>query len=92
MPGNVCAFGADGFADANLASALGNADQHDVHHANAANEQTNGTKHNGGEGHFAHDVVKFFHLLLGSGDGEIIFAADGHISAALEDLANLIDG
>src|ERR1700737_1639032 len=45
LPGYVLALGADGFADANLAGALGDADEHDVHYAHAANQQSAGTEH-----------------------------------------------
>ena len=33
---DVVALGADGFADADLAGAFGDGDEHDVHHADAA--------------------------------------------------------
>ena len=34
--------GADGFADADFAGALGDGDQHDVHHADAADHEADG--------------------------------------------------
>src|SRR5262249_38771853 len=39
---NVARLGADGHAQADLPRPLGDADQHDVHDANAANEQRDG--------------------------------------------------
>ena len=34
--------GADGFSDADLAGALGDGDEHDVHHADAADDEADG--------------------------------------------------
>src|SRR5688572_23849677 len=40
---DVALFGADGAADANLAGALGDGDEHDVHDADAGSEEGDGT-------------------------------------------------
>src|ERR1700722_9642917 len=45
LPSYVLALGADGFADANLASALSDAHEHDVHYAYATDQQTHGAEH-----------------------------------------------
>ena len=39
LPDDIFSPRADRFADADLVRALGDADQHDVHHADAADEQ-----------------------------------------------------
>src|SRR5439155_1306177 len=66
LPGNVAALRADGLANADLTRALGDADQHDVHHADAANEQTDSAYDDRSERDHPQDAVKLFHNLLGS--------------------------
>src|SRR5437879_3987634 len=60
----VPALGADRFADSNFARPLGYAHQHDIHHADTAHQETDGTQHHRRQGHFANDIVKFLDLLL----------------------------
>ncbi len=92
MPGNVFALRADRFAQTDFASALGDADEHDIHYAHAADQQSDGAENDHREVHHHHDVVKLRDFLLGRGDGKIIFAAQGNISAALQNFADLVDG
>src|SRR5208282_2633929 len=92
LPGNVLALGANGLAQADFAGAFGDADQHDVHHAHAANQQSNRAKHNHRQVHHHHDVVELGDFLLRRVNGEIVFSAEGHVPAPLQDLANLVHG
>src|SRR5208337_4153137 len=92
LPGDVLALGANGLAQADFAGALGDADEHDVHHAHAADQQPNGAEHNHGQVHHHHDVVKLGDFLLRGGDGKIVFSAEGNVPAPLEDFADLVHG
>ena len=92
MPRNVAAARANGLADTNFAGPLGNTDQHNVHDADAANEQADRTDNEGGDGHHAENVVKFLDLHFGGLDGKVVFSAVGHITAALQDVPRLVYG
>src|SRR5205814_6625122 len=60
LPCYVAAARADGFADTDLACAFGHADEHDVHHADAADEQADGAKHHRRDVNHQHDAVELF--------------------------------
>src|SRR5882724_1440718 len=90
LPDDVLAFCADGFADADFTGTFGDADEHDVHHADAADEQADGTENDRGDGHFADDVVEFLDLLSGGGDGEVVLAVIGNVAAAAKDFGDLV--
>ena len=92
LPGYVLALCADGFADADLASALGHADEHDVHYAHPADQQTHGTEHYRGQGYHSDDAVEFLYFLLGGANHEIILGVVSHVSAAAKKFGGLIDG
>src|SRR5258707_4930352 len=81
LPGDVLAFCADGFADTDLAGAFGNTDEHDVHHADPADEQADGAEENRGDRDFADDVAKFLDLFFGGVDGEIVVGVLGAVVA-----------
>src|SRR3984957_2995530 len=92
LPGNIFSACADGLADAYFASALGDRDQHDIHHAHAANEQADRAEHHDGKHHAADDVVKLlynFHLSL---NREIIGLVVGHIATTAQDFFDLVHG
>ena len=91
LPGDVAAARADRFAHADLASALGNADQHDVHHADTADQQTDRTENDGGNRDHRDDVVEFLDLHFRGRDQEIIFAVVGDVAAAAQHFGDLIN-
>src|ERR1700675_13420 len=92
LPGDVAAARADGFADADLLRALGDGDEHDVHHAHAADEQANGAEHDDGEDDALNDVVELLHGLDVGLNEEIVGLGVGHIAAAAQHFADLVHG
>src|SRR5215470_54861 len=92
LPGDVAATRADGFANADFASALGDADEHNVHHAHAANQETRSAESDHREVDHRHDAVKFFDFLGGGVDGEIVFSALGYVAAAAQHFRCLVNG
>ena len=62
---------ADCFADSDLARSLRHGDQHDVHHADAADKQADGTEHDHDQRHHSGHVVELFDHLFGSGDPKL---------------------
>src|SRR5690242_13856342 len=75
---DVAAARADGFADADLARTFGDRHQHDVHYADTAYQQADGTKYDDHERHHGGDFVEVLHHLLGGGDGKAVGLIGGH--------------
>src|SRR5439155_27225712 len=69
---DISAAGADRFADTDLVSPLGHADEHDVHHADAAHQQahTGNSDHEQTDGRG--DVVKLLDEFVGRIQIEIV--------------------
>src|SRR3974390_874843 len=92
LPGDIAVLGTDGFANSDFTSAFGDADEHDVHDADAANEQADRTQNHGGKADLVDDLVIFGRNLLGGGEREIVSSAIGDIAPALHHFADLIKG
>src|SRR6266851_5842283 len=92
LPGDVAAARADGFAHANFAGALGDAHEHDVHDAHAANEQADAAEDDGGDVNHHHDVVKLLDFLSGGANREIELAVVGDVATAAQHFGDLVDG
>src|SRR5215469_10617154 len=92
LPGDVATFRAHGLAHTDFPGALGDTDEHDVHHTDAADEQPNRTQDDGRERDFVDNVMELLHLLLGGSNGEIVGTAEGNAPTPLEHYADLIDG
>ena len=82
---------ADRFAQADLAGALGDRHQHDVHDANPADQQRDGGNSTQEDGqHVGDGAGRVEKILLGQ-DGEIV-GADGSAVTGAQDVANLLAG
>ena len=92
LPGNVLAARPDRLAHADLARALGDGDQHDVHHAHSADQQANRAEHDHGEHDAADDVVELLHHLDLRLDGKIVRFVVGNVAAAAQHFADLVHG
>ena len=82
---NLAGAGADGFADADFASALRDGDEHDVHNANAADDEGNARdegEHTGDNGEHRAGWME----IAGAGDDFEVFIA---VLESFELLANL---
>src|SRR5262249_48791410 len=90
LPGNVLAFRANRFADANFSRAFGHAHKHDVHHADSADEQSDRAQHHRAQVHHGHDVVELIDLLCRRGDRKIVFAVVGHVTTTTQDLRRFV--
>src|SRR5216684_5587518 len=92
LPGDITAARADRFAHANFAGALGDAHEHDVHDADAADEQTDAAEDDGGDVNHHHDVVKLLDFLSGGANREIELAVVGDVATAAQHFGGLDDG
>ena len=84
---DAVALGADRLADADLARALGDRDEHDVHHADAADEERDAGDQEADQQHHAHDVVERPDQRVQLVDGEVVRLG----RPQLADLAHLAD-
>src|SRR4029077_9137749 len=91
LPSYVLALGADGFADTDLAGALSDAAQHDIHSAHAADEQTHGAEHYRSQCYHPDNAVEFLYFLLGGANHETILGVVSNVSTAAEKFRGLID-
>ncbi len=76
---NIFAPRAQSFAHADLFGSFGDAHQHDVHHANAADQQAETGDGDGNQADHRGDAVKLFDKLVGSLDVEVVRIAELHI-------------
>src|SRR5215469_5512652 len=91
LPGDVAVFGADGLANADLAGAFGDADEHDIHDPDTANKQSDRTENHGREADLVDDLVILGGDLFRGREREIVSSAVGDTAAALQQFANLIE-
>src|SRR3989344_4404389 len=70
---NIAAARADGFAQADLACALGDGDEHDVHDADSADEQTDARDKREENGEAERDGVDNTGDLVGPASDEVVF-------------------
>src|SRR5262245_15055151 len=87
---DVAFAGPDGLSDADLAGALGDADEHDVHHADAADQQAHSRDGDREEADAGRDPVELFDNLVGRGEGKIVRLAVLHAALAAQNLLDLI--
>jgi hypothetical protein len=80
---------ADGQAQADLARALGDADQHDVHDADAAHQQAHRGHRAQQGGQHAHGAGQRFGQLLGVEDVEVVVVAVAELAALAQQLRRL---
>src|SRR5712664_617598 len=90
LPDNVAAARADSFSNADLARALSDGHQHNVHHTDATHEKSNGTYSEYEARHRRSELTKFIGDLLGAGNAKVIGLAVGHVSAAAQHTADLV--
>ena len=69
---SVAAARAQGFADSDLASPFRDADQHDVHHTDAAHQQAESGNRDGHQSDEPGDPVELLDDLVGCGDREVV--------------------
>src|SRR5580704_1927895 len=84
LPNNIAASRTDGFAYPNLPSALGNGHEHDVHHADAADEKADGADNGNEKSYGSGDLAKLIGDLLRARNAEIIRLVVGHTSATAQ--------
>src|SRR5439155_11715167 len=89
---DVAAFCADGFADADFPRTLRDADEHDVHHADAADEQTDGGNAKHQEKNQKTDFVPEVEKIIRSEKREIIGLVAGKAALAAKEIANFLHG
>src|SRR5215213_1053891 len=90
LPENVRARRAHGLAYAYLLRALGDGDEHDVHHADAPNHQRderNGREH---EPRRARELVVEVEQGVLRGDAEVVLLARGNLPAAAQEVCYLV--
>src|SRR5262245_56527145 len=87
---DVAFAGADGLADADLAGAFGDADEHDVHHADAADQQAHGRDGDREQTDAGRDSVELFDNFVGRGEGKIVRLAVLHATLTAQNLLDLI--
>src|SRR5205823_4273660 len=83
------AAGADSFADADFAGSLGDADQHDVHNPNSANNKRNTGDRTEQQRERASNLVERVQKVLLALDAEIILH---DLMSSPQQIANLGDG
>ena len=92
MATDVAGGGADGFADADLTGAFGDGDEHDVHHADAAEGEGEGGDGSEEEGHDGEDALGKLRAAEGVPDGDG-FDVVGLVVVTLgEDVPDLEEG
>src|SRR5580704_16443070 len=84
LPDDVAATRTDGFADTNLAGALSDGHEHDVHHADAADEKADGADNGNEKSYGSGDLAKLIGDLLRARNAEIIRLVVGHTSATAQ--------
>src|SRR6185369_10341432 len=89
---NVVALGADGFADADFAGALGDRDQHDVHHSNAAHDQADRSYREHQDENHAADFVPQIEEIVGGKNREIVRFVVAETPLAPQQFTGLVDG
>src|SRR5947209_1386270 len=89
---DVDAGGADGLADADLFGALGDGDEHDVHHADAPDEERHAGDGDQHEGGCAGELSVNLQQRLLRGDAEVVGRAEGHPPPPPQYLRHLVDG
>ena len=87
---DVAAMRADGQADADLARPLRHAHEHDVHDADAADDERDAGDRAEQHGHDARGGGRGFGDLLLVADGEIVVAAGANVVALAEQLGDLL--
>ena len=92
MDEDVVAFGADGFANADLARALGDGDEHDIHHADAADDEADRGYREHQDEDQAADFLPEFEEIVGREDGEVVGLVVGEAAFTAEEFANFVDG
>ena len=91
-PNDVAAARAEGLANADLARALGDADQHDVHHADAAHQQAEAGDGDGDQPDQAGDAVELLDDLVRRGEAEIVLRAGRNTADFPQDVLHLLEG
>ncbi len=93
MQKDIAAARAERFANADFAGAFGDADQHDVHDDDAADDQRDGSDGDGDDERKTE--LMSFHKReerIAGFDGEIVFGAVFEMMAAAHDLADFVHG
>src|SRR5215475_1042767 len=88
----VAAFCPNGFAHANFARALCDADEHDVHHTNSADEQADGGDAEHEQENQEADFVPEIEEIVRSENGEIVWFIVRQAAFAPKQVAHFFDG
>ena len=89
---DVAAFCANGFAEPDLAGSFGDADEHDVHDADAADDEADKGDGAEEEGHCAKDVSEDGDEVGLVDDDEVVFALEGDFVAFAQEFGYLFLG
>ena len=89
---DVVALGADGFAHADFAGALGDGDQHDVHHADAADDEAYRRYREHEDENQAADFLPELEEIVGSENRKVVRLVVGEAAFAAEKVAHFVDG
>src|SRR4029077_17617008 len=82
---------ADGFSNPDFARTLSDRNQHDIHDADSAHQQTDGTQHHHDQRHHRSHVMELFHHLLGGGNKKIVGLVGGDLALDSQDHPRFID-
>src|SRR5215213_2267621 len=89
LPHDVSPPRADRFAHADLFCPLSHAHQHDIHHADAADEQSETRYRDCDQPHHSRDAVKLFDKLVSGLDVEIVWITALYVTTAAQNLFRL---
>src|SRR6202158_1598901 len=92
LPDNVAAASADGFTPGDLARALRDGHQHDVHHADTTNQQAYRTDDRNQKRHRSGDLPELVRDFRGARYAKIVWFLERNISSPAQHAANLVLG
>src|SRR5271155_1108365 len=89
---DVVALGADGFAHADFTGAFGYGDEHDVHYADAANNQANRSYREHQNKNQATDFLPELEEIVGSENRKVVGFVIREAALAAEEVAHFVNG
>src|SRR5437588_1829783 len=90
LPDDVSPSRADGLSDAYLLRALGHRDEHDVHHADSADEQADRGDSDGEQADHRRDAVELLYDLVGGAEVKVIRLVELHAATTAQNLLRLV--
>ena len=83
---------ADGFADADFPGSFGDGDEHDVHHADAAHQQSHRSDREHQHENQIADFVPEIEKVVGSENREVVRLVIGEAAFSAQQVADFLDG